>query len=115
MPRRRVLRPAGSVTISTREYDMNPVSSDLDSFQPRFGGWFAKVEVFLGLFAAAVGFLLSHWGMGTSLAQCDPFLTGIATALFILGGYLALAGQRSHIYRSVMESEKSLRTMIQRL
>lgn len=86
-----------------------------DSFKPRFGGWFAKVEVFLGLFAASAGLFLSHWAMGKTISEFDPLLAVIALFLFVFGGYLALAGQRSHMYRSVMESEKSLREMIQRL
>ncbi len=51
--------------------------------------WWAKAEIVLGLAAAAVGVWL--------LAQNEP-LPGVL--LVTLGGYLALAGHRSHLYQS---------------
>jgi hypothetical protein len=47
---------------------------------------FAKLEILLGLSAVSVGLWL-----GSGL---------LTSALFVLGGYLALAGHRSHIYQS---------------
>ena len=58
----------------------------------------AKAEILLGLTAAGAGLLLGDW----ALAQRDINL-GLALAslaLFVLGGYLALAGHRSHLYQS---------------
>jgi hypothetical protein len=46
----------------------------------------AKLELLLGLTAA---------GIGLTLAPASPLL---AVPLFALGGYLALAGHRSHLY-----------------
>jgi hypothetical protein len=57
----------------------------------------AKLEILLGLLAAGVGLLLGQW-----LPRPDASwpLAGACLALFVLGGYLALAGQRSHLYQS---------------
>jgi hypothetical protein len=60
-------------------------------------GW-AKAEILLGLLAAGVGLFLGQF----ALAQPSPpwpFAAG-GLALFVLGGYLALAGHRSHLYQS---------------
>jgi hypothetical protein len=62
-------------------------------------GW-AKAEILLGLLAAGLGLFLGQW----ALSRPDPSVPwGLACAglaLFVLGGYLALAGHRSHLYRS---------------
>ncbi|MFO0968481.1 MAG: hypothetical protein U0793_23235 [Gemmataceae bacterium] len=62
----------------------------------------AKVEIFLGLAAVFVSLAL---GLSGPLARSFGFETpvaplGIGLALFVLGGYLAMAGQRSHLYQS---------------
>lgn len=59
----------------------------------------AKVEIFGGLFAVAAGLLMMLW----SARQPADVLTTLAVgglALFVLGGYLAMAGHRSHLYQS---------------
>ena len=53
----------------------------------------AKIEIVLGLF-----------GMGAALvpltAGGDTFTIAGGLVLFVLGGYLAMAGHRSHLYQS---------------
>ena len=60
----------------------------------------AKLEIVLGLTAAGVGLFL-----GTAFAAAPPGDIGLSLwaaplALFVLGGYLAMAGHRSHLYQS---------------
>jgi hypothetical protein len=67
------------------------MQSDLATLRAKLGHKplnraFAKLEIFLGLSAISAGFWLGA-GLVTSM-------------LFVLGGYLALAGHRSHIYQS---------------
>ena len=65
----------------------------------RLSPTWAKLEILLGLGAAGAGLLLSTW----SLSRPDTDAWGLALgglALFVLGGYLALAGHRSHLYQS---------------
>ncbi len=59
----------------------------------------AKAEVLIGLAAAGLGLAL------LSLPLLDDLLLRAAAgvALFTLGGYLALAGHRSHLYQSSNE------------
>src|SRR5438128_1596804 len=56
----------------------------------------AKIEIVLGLGAA---------GIGLCLASHAPVLETMAfgVILFVLGGYLTLAGHRSHLYQSNTE------------
>jgi hypothetical protein len=63
-------------------------------FKRLHAGW-AKMELFLGLGAAAVG----CWLLGGSYAPSwlSPLVGG---GLFVAGLYLALAGHRSHLYQS---------------
>jgi hypothetical protein len=60
----------------------------------------AKLEILLGLTAAAVGLFagmhLSHRPTG----EVPPWAWVGPVALVALGGYLALAGHRSHLYQS---------------
>ena len=60
----------------------------------------AKLEIVLGLAAAGVGLLL---GMAFSAAPPGDIELSFWAApllLFVLGGYLAMAGHRSHLYQS---------------
>jgi hypothetical protein len=66
------------------------------------GGW-AKVEVLLGLLAAGVGLFLGQWALSRPAPDVPWGLVAGGLALFVLGGYLALAGQRSHLYRAANE------------
>jgi hypothetical protein len=71
-------------------------------YKPLNRTW-AKLEILLGLTAAGAGLILNH-----SPAVGD--LGGLA--LFILGGYLALAGHRSHLYQSANERTAYLAEII---
>jgi hypothetical protein len=61
----------------------------------------AKAEILLGLAAAGAGLLLGSF----ALTGPEPAwaLAAGALGLFVLGGYLALAGHRSHLYQSSTE------------
>jgi hypothetical protein len=85
-----------------------PRDSTSASLAARFGGAKAKVEIFVGLAAAGAGILLGDWVMGHPTAEIDWGLAAGALGLFVLGGYLTLAGHRSHIYRSNIELETRL-------
>jgi hypothetical protein len=68
-------------------------------FKPLYPLW-AKVEILLGLFAVAVGFV-SGMRMAILPEAQVPEWAWLGPVLFItLGGYLALAGHRSHLYQS---------------
>ncbi len=58
-----------------------------------------KLEIVLGLLAVAVSLLLLLPGSFDSSARELALAAGIA--LFVLGGYLTLAGHRSHLYQSM--------------
>jgi len=81
----------------------------------RFGGAWAKTEIFLGLTAAGVGLFLAAWLLSRPRADLDWSLLAAALALFVLGGYLTLAGQRSHLYRSNLQTAAYLAEAIHRL
>lgn len=67
--------------------------------QRRFGGAWAKAEIFLGLLAAGLGLFVGIWMLMRPAAEIDWRLVASGLALFVLGGYLTLAGHRSHLYR----------------
>jgi hypothetical protein len=71
-------------------------------YKPLNRAW-AKVEILLGLTAAGVGLVLVHWPMSRSPVMGEVVLVLGGLALFVLGGYLALAGHRSHLYQSANE------------
>ena len=63
-------------------------------------GW-AKAEIFLGLFVAAVGIHLMIAQPSVPLGGAVSLdLGAIGILVFMLGGYLAMAGHRSHLYQS---------------
>src|SRR5438094_432883 len=70
----------------------------------------AKLEILLGLLAAGAGLFLGQYG----LAQPSPAWELVAPALilFALGGYLTLAGHRSHLYQA---SNEQLALLIEEL
>ena len=60
----------------------------------------AKAEIILGLTAAGAGLLLGDWALTReALADALP-QAACGLVLFVLGGYLAMAGHRSHLYQS---------------
>jgi hypothetical protein len=58
----------------------------------------AKGEIVLGLLAAGAGMMLGQFGLAQPSPEWALAVAGLA--LFVLGGYLALAGNRSHLYQS---------------
>src|SRR5262249_21395919 len=58
---------------------------------------FAKLEILVGLCAVSAGLWLSA--------------RALSPMLFVLGGYLALAGHRSHIYQSNNELAQEIRSL----
>src|SRR5690242_4261060 len=90
--------------------------AETPSPDPRpFGRAWAKVEIFLGLAAAGAGLLLGGRTVARPLHEIHWGQVAAGLALFVLGGYLALAGHRSHLYRSNIDTEASLVDEIQRL
>ncbi len=60
----------------------------------------AKLEIFFGLFAAALGVVFAAASIPGPTFR-DSCLWGAAcVALMVLGGFLAMAGHRSHLYQS---------------
>jgi hypothetical protein len=78
------------------------------------GGTWAKIEIFLGLSAAGVGLMLGLSSLLRPVPGIDWAQVGGGLALFVLGGYLALAGHRSHLYRSLNSLAAYLTDEIQR-
>jgi hypothetical protein len=81
-------------------------------YRPLNRTW-AKAEIFLGLAAAGTGlglgfFALSHLTYETTWVSA---ITGLI--LFTLGGYLAMAGHRSHLHQSLNEQTELLLQYIQ--
>jgi hypothetical protein len=66
----------------------------------RLNPLWAKLEIVLGLAAGGAGLLLGPWFLAQPEADRSWALVAAALALFVLGGYLALAGHRSHLYQS---------------
>ncbi len=60
----------------------------------------AKAEILLGLFAAASGLMGGMALAGGKLPEVPPWAWFGPVLLITLGGYLALAGHRSHLYQS---------------
>ncbi len=81
---------------------VRPAQADLHArlgYKPLKRPW-AKLEILLGLAAAGVGLLLGDWALARETSEMIWQSAAAALALFILGGYLALAGHRSHLYQS---------------
>src|SRR5690606_8413639 len=70
-------------------------------YRPLSRAW-AKAEIALGLVAAGIGLLLGVWAVARSAEPAWTVAT-LGVALFALGGYLTLAGHRSHLYQSENE------------
>jgi hypothetical protein len=64
----------------------------------------AKLEIVLGLLAAGIGLFLGQWVCSRPVAEFDWLNASFALLLFVLGGYLTLAGHRSHLYQSANET-----------
>jgi hypothetical protein len=75
----------------------------------------AKLEILLGLAAAGLGLLLGVWALTRPADAIRWESVAAALALLVLGGYLALAGHRSHLYQSANELTAYLAELIQNL
>ena len=60
----------------------------------------AKIEILLGLTAVAVGLFFGMELAGQPDHEAPLIRWATPVGLFLLGGYLALAGHRSHLYQS---------------
>lgn len=60
----------------------------------------AKVEIFLGLTAAAAGLMIAVRALGSASVEIDWVHIMVSLALIVSGLYLAMAGHRSHLYQS---------------
>jgi hypothetical protein len=82
---------------------MHPPEDPLDRLHrdlgfKRLNPLWAKLEILLGLFAVAIGLV---GGMQLATRPEAEMWVGLGPVLLItLGGYLALAGHRSHLYQS---------------
>ncbi len=74
----------------------------------------AKVEILLGLSAVGLGLLLGAWAVSRP-SEPEWTFAAAGLVLFVLGGYLALAGHRSHLYQSNNELAALLLEHLQRL
>lgn len=64
----------------------------------RLRPWWAKTEIAIGLAAAAAGLVFGC--RAATRPDPDPAELAALVALATFGGYLALAGHRSHLYQS---------------
>jgi hypothetical protein len=67
----------------------------------RLHPYWAKLEILLGLTASGIGLLTSNAAVvGRPLVDIPWEQAAAGLVLFVLGTYLAMAGHRSHLYRS---------------
>jgi len=69
----------------------------------RFIRAWGKCEIFLGLAAAGAGLLLGCHLLARPAGEIEWGPVGCSLALIVLGGYLALAGHRGHLYQAGIE------------
>jgi hypothetical protein len=74
-----------------------------------------KCEIVLGLTAAGIGWLLGCHLVTRPIAEVEWRLVSLALVLIVLGGYLALAGHRGHLYQAGIEQTAYLREEIRAL
>ncbi len=84
---------------------MTPPDDPLDQLHrdlglKRLNPLWAKVEILLGLFAVGVGFVGGMHLATRPEAEVPPWALLGPVLLITFGGYLALAGHRSHLYQS---------------
>ncbi len=83
-------------------------------YRPLSRTW-AKVEIVLGRIGAGVGILLGVWGISQQGIEENWLFGAISLILIVLGAYLAMAGNRSHLYQSSNEQIGYLAEKIDRL
>jgi uncharacterized membrane protein YphA (DoxX/SURF4 family) len=79
-------------------------------YKPLHKTW-ARLEILVGLLAVGGGLLLI---LGPVLPR-DAWLACAGLVLFVLGGYLTLAGHRSHLYQSMNDHTAYLLEQLRRL
>src|SRR5262245_25379545 len=102
------------VSAMTDKERPSPPTGQILGRKPLSRTW-AKIEIVLGLGAAGAGLLLGHWELSRPTAEVQWGLAVAGLVLFVLGGYLALAGHRSHLYQSSNETTAYLLEEIRRL
>jgi hypothetical protein len=83
---------------SLREAATRRIHEDLGL--KRLSPVWAKVEILLGLAAVSAGLLCGVSAVVHSSGSAFWLLAAASVALQTLGGYLAMAGHRSHLYQS---------------
>ena len=78
----------------------------------RLNRTWAKLEILLGLSVTGGGLFLGNWVQSRTGGVVEWGLEAGGLALFVLGGYLALAGHRSHLYQSGNERTAYLAELI---
>jgi hypothetical protein len=78
---------------------MHDPREQLVALDLKLGRTWAKTEIFLGLIVAGLGLLIGFRQAGATQNEINwPLVIG-GLGLFVLGGYLAMAGHRSHLYQ----------------
>jgi hypothetical protein len=72
---------------------------ELAKLDAYLGGAWAKAEILIGLSAAGGGLFLGVWQLASGKPDPSWGVVLCGLGLFVFGGYLALAGHRSHLYR----------------
>jgi hypothetical protein len=88
-------------TVNEHERMQNEIARRLS--RSRFIRAWGKCEIFLGLTAAGAGLLLGCHLLARPVGEVEWGLVGASLALIVLGGYLALAGHRGHLYQAGIE------------
>jgi hypothetical protein len=100
----------GEVPNSEKERELAELHAALG--YKRLNRTWAKLEILLGLFVSGTGLFLGVWGPSRSVAEMEWTVPAAGLALFVFGGYLALAGHRSHLYQSGNERTAYLAKLI---
>ena len=103
----------GEVPMSDKERALAELHGDLG--YKRLNRTWAKLEILLGLSAVGAGLFLGDWGLSRPNANMEWELPAAGLVLFILGGYLAMAGHRSHLYQSGNERTAYLAELIRHM
>jgi hypothetical protein len=99
--------------MTTTEKSLSQLHADLG--YRRLNPAWVKLEILLGLLAAGAGLFLGQWTLSRPDADIAWGLAAAGLALFVLGGYLTLAGHRSHLYRSMNDRTAYLAERIESL
>src|SRR5947209_15870281 len=92
------IRRVSPMTPADREASLTKLHTDLGL--KRLTPVWAKLEIFGGLLAVAAGMVaITTWATHAA-GDMPTAVVAAGVPLFALGGYLALAGHRSHLYQS---------------